>query len=144
MERVSATVKIVASYDPPSTFTGEPPSYRAASALTLTCTVEGLDSYVGLFYEWSSTCSGNCFTRGQTTRSVSTPYLHSYDTGFHTCMVYELDYTGNATISINVVGKSKCCEPDPSLGAGVCIYKTHNNYVAVLQECMQKLTTVCN
>ena len=73
------TVRVVAEYDPPSSFTGERPSYRAGSALTLSCEVEG-----GLIYVWSSTCSGNCFMRGENTATVSTPYLHSYDTGVRT------------------------------------------------------------
>ena len=102
----SLLVKVVAEYDPPSSFTSEPPSYRAASALTLSCQVEGVDDLAGLFYEWTSTCSGNCFTRGGVSESVSTPYLHSYDTGVHTCMVYDvLGCTGNASITVNVVGE---------------------------------------
>ena len=102
----SLLVKVVAEYDPPSSFTSEPPSYRAASALTLSCQVEGVDDHTGLFYEWSSTCSGNCFTRGGVTKKVSTPYIHSYDTGVHTCMVYDVKgCTGNASISVDVVGE---------------------------------------
>ncbi len=99
-------VKIMAQYSPPLSFTLAPPSYRAASALTLTCEVEGVEDTVGLFYEWSSTCVGTCFTRGGVSKNVSTPYLHSYDTGVHTCMVYDvLGCTGSANITISVVGK---------------------------------------
>ena len=99
-------VTVTAEYDPPSSFTFEPPFYRAASALTLSCEVEGAEDTSGLFYEWTSTCSGNCFTRGGTAGRVSTPYLHSYDTGVHTCMVYDtLGCTGNANITVNVVGE---------------------------------------
>ena len=101
------TVRVVAEYDPPSSFTGEPPSYRAASALSLSCEVEGVDNILGLIYEWSSTCSGNCFTNGEDTATVSTPYLHSYDTGVHTCTVYDaLGCAGNGSITVNVVGKA--------------------------------------
>ena len=105
----SPTVRVVAEYDPPSSFTGEPPSYRAASGLTLSCEVEGVDNIniLGLIYEWSSTCSGYCFTRGEITATVSTPYLHSYDTGIHTCTVYNaLGHSGSANITVNVVGKA--------------------------------------
>ena len=39
--------------------------------------------------------------------TVSTPYLHSYDTGVHTCTVYDaLGCAGNASITVNVVGKA--------------------------------------
>ena len=101
-------MKIVASYDAPSTFTLDPPSYRAASPLTLTCEVQGVDDYLGLYYQWSSTCSGNCFVRTgfQSVGTLSTPHLHSYDTGVHTCTVYAFGIVGSASISINVVGKN--------------------------------------
>ena len=100
--KTAPTVRVVAEYDPPSSFTGEPPSYRAGSALTLSCEVEG-----GQIYVWSSTCSGNrCFTNGEDTATVSTPYLHSYDTGVHTCTVYDgQGCPGNASITVNVTGK---------------------------------------
>ena len=100
----SPTVRVVAEYDPPSSFTGEPPSYRAASALTLSCEVEGVENP---YYVWSSTCSRNCFTKEENTATVSTPYLHSYDTGVHTCTVYNaLGHSGSANITVNVVGKA--------------------------------------
>ena len=103
----SPIVRVVAEYEPPSSFTGEPPSYRAASALSLSCEVEGVDNTAGLIYEWSSTCSGNCFTRRENTATVSTPYLHSYDTGVHTCTVYDdQGCAGNGSITVNVVGKA--------------------------------------
>ena len=105
-------VKVSANYSRPSSFSLEPPSYRAASDLTLSCEVEatnddGHDVEVGLFYAWTSTCSGNCFVRGGSTKTISTPYLHSYDSGVHTCVVYDtLGCTGNASITVNVVGKN--------------------------------------
>ena len=100
-------MEIVVSYDIPSTFTLSPPSYRAASPLSLTCEVQGLDDYTGLLYDWSgSVCTGNCFSKLGTSKTVSTDYLHSYDTGVHTCMVYDtLGCAGNTSISIEVVGK---------------------------------------
>ena len=101
------TVEIIPSYDPPSTFTLSPPSYRAASPLSLTCEVQGLDGYSGLFYQWQSTCSGTCFVKTGFGRVISTPYLHSYDTGVHTCVVHSgSGILGSASISINVVGKT--------------------------------------
>ena len=100
-------MKVVASYDPPHGFTLDPPSYRAASPLTLTCEVEGVSDYSGYFFQWSSTCSGQCFVQGKLTRSISTSYLHSYDAGVHTCGAYgALGYVGSANISVNVVGKN--------------------------------------
>ena len=102
-------VEIVADYDPPSSFSRSPPFYQAGSALTLSCEVEEVDE-VGAIYEWTSTCSGNCFVRGGTTKTGSTHYLHSYDSGVHTCIVYDAQgYTGNATITVNVVGKHRSC-----------------------------------
>ncbi len=57
-------------------------------------------------YEWSSNCVGNCFVRGETDATVSTDYLHSYDSGVHTCTVYDLlGCVGSANITVNVVGK---------------------------------------
>ena len=101
-------VKLVAVYNPPSSFSRRPPFYRAGSALTLSCEVEEVDE-VGVIYEWTSTCSGNCFVRGGTTKTVSTRYLHSYDSGVHTCTVYDAQgYTGNTTITISVAGKQWC------------------------------------
>ena len=106
-EGKSLDVRIVAQYNPPSTFTLLPPSYRAASALTLSCVVDGVDDVLGLIYEWTCSSSGNCFTRGRGSSNVSTPYLHSYDTGVHTCMVYNaLGNTGSNNFSVNVVGKN--------------------------------------
>ena len=99
-------IKILVDYSPPSTFTLPPPSYRAASALTLSCVVENVDPTAEFDYEWTSNCFGNCFTRDRFTASVSTPNLHSYDGGVHTCIVYDLsECVGSANITINVVGR---------------------------------------
>ena len=99
--KTSPTVRVVAEYDPPSSFTGEPPSYRAASALTLSCEVEGVENP---YYEWSSTYSRSSFVGSDAT--VSTPYLHSYDTGVHTCTVYDgQGCAGNGSITVNVTGE---------------------------------------
>ena len=96
---------IAVNYTRPSTFHYVAPYYRAASPLTLTCEVEGI-SGEGLFYEWRSTCAGNCFAARQTSKTVSAQYLHSYDSGNHTCIVYDgLGCSGNASISVHVSGK---------------------------------------
>ena len=101
-------MEIVASYDPPSTFTLSPPSYRAASPLSLTCEVQGLDDYTGLLMIGAAlSVLGTVFSKLGTSKTVSTDYLHSYDTGVHTCMVYDtLGCEANASISIKVVGKA--------------------------------------
>ena len=94
-------VEIVVSYDPPSTFTLSPPSYRAASPLSLTCEVQGVED---AFYQWTyphyATSFQNTAGAGDT---ISTPYLHSLDTGVYTCMVFGVP--SNASITVNVVGK---------------------------------------
>ena len=98
-------MSITVNYTPPSTFDRPAPFYRAASPLSLTCQVEGV-SGEGVFYEWRSTCVGNCFAASQTTNSVKSQYLHSYDSGVHMCIVYDgLGCSGNASVDINVVGK---------------------------------------
>ena len=96
---------ITVNYSPPLTFGHPAPYYRAASPLSLTCEVEGV-SGEGVFYEWRSTCAGNCFATRQTTKTVKTPCLRSYDSGVHTCIVYDgLGHSGNASIEVIVVGK---------------------------------------
>ena len=43
---------------------------------------------------------------GQSTKTVSTHYLESTDSGVHTCIVYGINgETGNASVTVNVVGK---------------------------------------
>ena len=99
-------MKVVAVYNnPPSSSSLSPPLYQAASALSLSCEVERVNDEVGLLYQWSTTSSSYCFVRGVTTRIASTNCLHSYDSGEHTCTVYdELGCTGNASITVKVAG----------------------------------------
>ena len=94
------------NYTQSVSFSYEPPFYRAGSSLTLICNVEGAEEdSSGLLYEWRSTCKGNCFVRSGHTKSVSTRYLHSYDSGEHTCVVYDRGgCTGNASTTVNVTG----------------------------------------
>ena len=96
---------ITVAYTPPSTFNRSAPYYRAASPLSLTCEAGGIGAS-GAFYGWTSTCSGSCFTAGQSTRTVQTNYLESSDSGVHTCTVYGVNgETGSSEVTINVVGE---------------------------------------
>ena len=92
-------------YSPPSDFTLQPPYYRAASSVNLTCNLEGLEG--DIFYNWTSTCSGNCFVvSGRSSRLMSKWALQSTDSGFHTCTVSDIGgCVGNATIEMKVVGE---------------------------------------
>ena len=43
---------------------------------------------------------------GQSTKTVSTHYLESTDSGVHMCTVYGINgETGSASVTVNVVGK---------------------------------------
>ncbi len=100
------TIKISVDYSPPLSFTLAPPSYRAASALTLTCEVENVDKTARFDYEWTSDCVGTCFVSNVFDANASTPFLHSSDSGVHTCSVYDgLGCIGSANITVNVVGE---------------------------------------
>ena len=102
----SLNVSITVTYTPPSTFDHPAPYYRAASPLSLTCDAGGVSE---AFYEWMSTCSGSCFTAGQSTKTVSTNYLESSDSGVHTCTAYGVNgETGSSNVTVNVVGKLTC------------------------------------
>lgn len=94
------------TYSPPSSFQRAPPFYQAGSTLSLTCVVDGVSE--GVFYEWNSDCkAGSCFALGQSTQSVTKQYLESKDSGNYTCVVFDsLGCTGNASIELQVVGKS--------------------------------------
>ena len=97
-------VSIYVSYTPPADFLLEHPYYRAASYLTLTCIANGLQVY--LEYNWTSNCTGECFTQENTNQFMQEAILKSTDSGFHTCTVTDAENcTGNATIEIRVVGE---------------------------------------
>ena len=59
-----------------------------------------------LTYEWTSTCSGDCFTLNQSTAAtVSTQYLKAVDSGTHTCTVTDgVGNQGNASARISTSG----------------------------------------
>ncbi len=97
-------VFIAVNYTAPGGFFLKPPYYRAASALALTCKVAGLQG--DLTYNWTSDCSGGCFTQEKLTQSVEKLALQSTDSGFHTCTVTNPGgCTGNATVEIKVTGE---------------------------------------
>lgn len=102
------TVKVIVENTPPSSFALAPPSYSAASELTLSCVVEGLKGETideGISYEWVSTCLG-CSVTGLTSDAISIPYLSSHDTGTYMCKAQDLaGCKGNASVTINVAGE---------------------------------------
>ena len=102
-------VKVIVANTPPSSFTLTPPSYSAASELTLSCVVEapnGGPIEEGITYEWVSTCLG-CSVTGLTSEAISIPYLSSHDTGTYMCKAQDLaGCKGNASVTINVAGES--------------------------------------
>ncbi len=97
-------VSIDVNYTAPGGFYLKRPYYRAASSLTLTCKVQGLQG--NLTYNWTSDCSGGCFSQGKSTQTVKKLALQSTDSGFHTCTVtVPGGCTGNATVEIKVTGE---------------------------------------
>lgn len=78
---------------------------QASSSVNLTCAVSGI-SFPPLSYQWSSTCTGNCFVLAGNTPTLTESTLHSIDTGNHTCTVSDsLGNSGTATTEIVVTGK---------------------------------------
>ena len=77
---------------------------QASSSVNLTCTVSG--SYTApLSYQWTSTCTGNCFVLQATDSSLTKLSLHSVDAGNHTCTVTDaLGNSGSSTIQIRING----------------------------------------
>ena len=85
----------------------DPPGvqHQASSSLNLTCTVSGLAT-APLTYQWTSTCSGNCFVLQNEESTVFSNALHSIDSGNHTCSVTDaLGNIGTAITEIVVEGK---------------------------------------
>ena len=107
---ISSALKVVIDihYTPPEEGY-QPPYYRAASAVTLTCRVVGTTGQIS--YRWTSTCS-NCFVpRGShysySGSSRSQSILVSRDAGTHTCSAYYSSQRigGSASTVMKVVGK---------------------------------------
>ena len=87
--------------------TASPPGtvQQAASSLNLTCSASGTLT-LPLSYQWTSTCTGNCFVLQGTSQTLVQPSLHSIDSGNHTCRVTDdLGNTGTATVEVTVNGE---------------------------------------
>ena len=57
-------------------------------------------------YEWTSTCSGDCFIYSQNTGTILQNVLHSVDSGNHTCYVIDyVGHSGSASIEMAVTGR---------------------------------------
>ena len=101
-------VVIDISYTPPEPGY-QPPYYRAASGVTLTCRAVGVSGQIR--YYWSSTCS-SCFVPGgsyysYSGHSRSQSFLVTRDAGTHTCSAYDSSQGISASTSIvmNIVGE---------------------------------------
>ena len=101
-------VVIDISYTPPEPGY-QPPYYRAASSVTLTCRGLGVSGQIR--YYWTSTCS-SCFVPGGWYYSYSgssrtQSYLVARDAGTHTCSAHSDSYgiSGSTTTVMNVVGE---------------------------------------
>ena len=102
------SVVIDVSYTPPEEGY-QPPYYRAASPVTLTCRAVGTSGQIR--YQWTSTCS-NCFvpsgySYSYSSHSISQSFLRSRDAGTHTCTAYDSSQriSGSASTVMNVVGE---------------------------------------
>ena len=107
---VSPALKVVIdiSYTPPEEGY-QPPYYRAASSVTLTCRAVGATGQIR--YRWTSTCS-NCFVPGgfyysYGSNSRSKSFLVSRDAGTHICSAYESSrgLSGSVSTVMKVVGE---------------------------------------
>ena len=110
----SPALKVVIdiSYTPPEEGY-QPPYYRAASTVTLTCRVLGATGRIR--YHWTSTCS-NCFVPGgyyysYSSHSISQNFMVSRDAGIHTCTAYDSDQgiSDSASTVMNIVGEYLKC-----------------------------------
>ncbi len=99
-------VAVVVDYTPPVDF--DPTSdddYRAGSGpVILTCQVAGAIGAVN--YQWSSTCSGDCFLLTQTTQSVIQGMFvrAGVDGGTHTCTASDSRGSGSGSTVMNIIG----------------------------------------
>ena len=80
-------------------------SRHVGEPLVLHCQLDITSGVVGaLMYEWTSTCSGECFVRGNTP-SISTDFLRATDSGTHTCTVTDsVGNVGSASVAISATG----------------------------------------
>ena len=108
---VSPGLKVVIdiSYTPPEPGY-QPPYYRAASAVTLTCRAVGGTGQIR--YRWTSNYCRNCFIPSATYfdryRAVSRimNFLRLRDAGTHTCSAFDSHgISGSASTVMNIVGE---------------------------------------
>ena len=82
------------------------PDHHAATSLNISCGTVAANVYEPAMYEWTSTCTGDCFLLWSTDATVTRSVLRSTDSGSHTCSVTDaVGNTGAATIDVNVFGK---------------------------------------
>ena len=118
------------SYTPPEEGY-QPPYYRAASAVTLTCRAVGATGRIR--YRWTSTCT-SCFVSGYnssyysySTHSISKSFLRSRDAGTHTCSAYDTNQgiSGSGSTEMKVVGEwvnnTSLVVPHSTVSHGICL-----------------------
>ena len=78
----------------------------------LTCEVGATPTspFGAVVYEWTSTCSGECFvlrmSPGTAAAAISTQFLKAVDSGTHTCTVTDsVGNRGSASVNIVTTGK---------------------------------------
>ena len=82
-------------------------AYLVATPVTLMCVVVEDGATEPLAYQWSSTCSGDCFISNEVTPTLSQSALRSVDSGEHTCLVTDsAGNTGFSTIQFTVTGEN--------------------------------------
>ena len=105
----SPALKVVIdiSYTPPEEGY-QPPYYRAASHVTLTCRAVGASGQIR--YRWTSTCSscsvpgGYYYSNSGSSRNL---ILRSRNAGTHHCFAYDSvrGISGNASTVMNIIGE---------------------------------------
>ena len=81
--------------------------YQAATPVTLMCVVE-TGATEPVTYQWSSSCSGDCFVTNQISATIIQSALRSIDSGEHTCLVTDsAGNTGVSTTQFTVTGKTR-------------------------------------
>ena len=81
---------------------------QVGTSYQLTCQVDSTSTPpVGtVSYEWTSTCSGDCFVLRQSQAgNVTTQYLKAADAGTHTCTVTDsVGNSGSSSTTISTTG----------------------------------------
>ena len=99
------------------------PEINAAEAVSLTCQASG---GTGMYsYQWSSTCTGNCFLNdiNQNSNMIIRDALRSLDSGTYTCIVTDsAGNSGSNFTEIQVVGEITKLTSTVSLAGLNCDY----------------------